>query len=1164
MTTLKINIYDFKKNINIIKFKYYDNLSVHGGDIFEEVKIKEKMFPIFQEDSIKTVKEKIYLATGILPCEQYIFNKNGSIGFKVKSIVGEINNSPFNAPEYDGELPIFREIYHMKHNLTIINEEHMMISEYMDKSYTLDVLSLKSLKIHEYTDIVYWSLIQFFPYFNTLAFRDYIDGIHSNYPLLFIDREHVYKNLKEEESILKNIYTMKYDEKIDINSKKSNLIFNINKLKVLLQIRGLPDLSNIFKLISTNEKIPIIIYNNYNVSFTKIYYRYENFINPNIFKEKKSCIYFIIDNIYFELDKTGTIYATINNTNIPINFEKAKKIIIDNSKILYEHLDQLEISFFKEKIIESFYKIIKINSTITYNINLDQLKFSNFVNTFVKTPFITHDEKYHWIKSIEYEAIDNFNGFDYYCNVYKRLPENTIEIINKYTDVCIILTQFKDKDFKNIIKYIQYMFSTIKNTNTKNVKNNLKLLRSIDPINYNIKKPFTRICQKPRQPVPIVETKNIDTDRLLHYWNTTKEEPLIYYCPNSKYPYPGFITNFHPDGNCLVCCFKKKSKKDLIYNECMNTHKYENQKKDSNFRYIINHGKFLEAGRIGNLPNIINKFLIYNLSDVNIISESVTLNVFQYAGKIYSISRLFKYTKDTKIQEIPIVIFEKFMNTPVWKRKRKGSELIKPIEVLENPKKNPIFAKHYKNILQANLDNPIYVYNDKGRYVVIDGFHRLAHCFLKKIKNIQVKFVSEKQLKRCFIRKYDIKNVSFITTAIEIEGGDNDKEPFYYIMGINYNFLKENCSFLLSICDVYFDTVELFIDDIINKLRKREFISNYLTNDLIKQISEFFIEHIITDTVNWNDLFYEILPILYNFIPIVINFKNNNIDIHMQHIYDEFDNIDNNFIVLLKNGEFYNPVYIIIPFIYSKEGTVEKKLYNYDDQFIRLIEKLLIKKKQEKLFTLQKIIELNYGKVNILSHDGIIYAVEINDNIYVSVEKTKINDMQYNKIIIKQYDITETKKFLEEYKKTYGDFIIDKIYVLNDTVKAYRIGEYVNFVNAKISDFPDVKIEYWNYEPEIILNAKTTKLDPILTHFLNHKFNDYAYFKEKFFQKYKNLTFPLKLEDYASEENQVMVKAIVEESQNPIKCELFKQGIYNFKKLYMNKHANENIYIKLK
>ena len=44
----------------------------------------------------------------------------------------------------------------------------------------------------------------------------------------------------------------------------------------------------------------------------------------------------------------------------------------------------------------------------------------------------------------------------------------------------------------------------------------------------------------------------------------------------------------------------------------------------------------------------------------------------------------------------------------------------------------------------------------------------------------------------------------------------------------------------------------------------------------------------------------------------------------------------------------------------------------------------------------------------------------------------------------------------------------------------------------------------------------------------------------------------------------IFKEALCEEIANPVKYELFKAGVYNFTKLYFNKHKNENIYIKIK
>ena len=71
-----------------------------------------------------------------------------------------------------------------------------------------------------------------------------------------------------------------------------------------------------------------------------------------------------------------------------------------------------------------------------------------------------------------------------------------------------------------------------------------------------------------------------------------------------------------------------------------------------------------------------------------------------------------------------------FLNTS------KGFYDLTPNQVLNNPGKH---KKEYKRTIKANLKHPIDIMPNKGKWLILDGLHRLMKAKLLGIKNVKVR-----------------------------------------------------------------------------------------------------------------------------------------------------------------------------------------------------------------------------------------------------------------------------------------------------------------------------------------------------------------------------------------------------------------------------------------
>jgi len=203
-----------------------------------------------------------------------------------------------------------------------------------------------------------------------------------------------------------------------------------------------------------------------------------------------------------------------------------------------------------------------------------------------------------------------------------------ITFTHRTTDIKIEIEGVKEFEFDFIIKHMVYFMEeasieSIKPTMTKFIKttNKLRKLKELDPIAYDYKRiygekgeVYSKIVQKPFQPTIYTydefqslsarEKKNV-----LKFWNYTTQTDAYYTCSDPKYPYIKFITDFHPDGYCLIKCVQTPTeigseKKTDEWKQCIETHKYiQEQDQQKISRYVIEYGKDISVGRLSKLPN---------------------------------------------------------------------------------------------------------------------------------------------------------------------------------------------------------------------------------------------------------------------------------------------------------------------------------------------------------------------------------------------------------------------------------------------------------------------------------------------------------------------------------------------------------------------------------
>ncbi|MDP3728232.1 MAG: ParB N-terminal domain-containing protein [bacterium] len=95
------------------------------------------------------------------------------------------------------------------------------------------------------------------------------------------------------------------------------------------------------------------------------------------------------------------------------------------------------------------------------------------------------------------------------------------------------------------------------------------------------------------------------------------------------------------------------------------------------------------------------------------------------------------------IEEINIEELVWHFDIPFW-NKPHGFYDLKPINVIKNPKK---YKKEYERTMQADLSHPIDIMKNKGKWLILDGLHRLVKLKILGKEKIRVRKIPRKEIK---------------------------------------------------------------------------------------------------------------------------------------------------------------------------------------------------------------------------------------------------------------------------------------------------------------------------------------------------------------------------------------------------------------------------------
>ncbi len=97
---------------------------------------------------------------------------------------------------------------------------------------------------------------------------------------------------------------------------------------------------------------------------------------------------------------------------------------------------------------------------------------------------------------------------------------------------------------------------------------------------------------------------------------------------------------------------------------------------------------------------------------------------------------------DYPTQEIDITILEWHFDVPFWNLDNQWY-VLKPRDVINYPLK---YQSQYDRIMKADISYPIDIMENKGRFVILDGLHRLVKCKLLGMQKVKVRIIPKSEI----------------------------------------------------------------------------------------------------------------------------------------------------------------------------------------------------------------------------------------------------------------------------------------------------------------------------------------------------------------------------------------------------------------------------------
>ncbi len=177
------------------------------------------------------------------------------------------------------------------------------------------------------------------------------------------------------------------------------------------------------------------------------------------------------------------------------------------------------------------------------------------------------------------------------------------------------------------------------------------------------------------------------------------------------------------------------------------------------------------------------------------------LELIKKVGFDFSWSEKKVWSLNEPVITMPILELVWHFDIPFW-NKGAGIYNLSPNQVMENPR---LHKEEWERIQKADTSHPLDIMENKGRWLLLDGLHRLSKLFLKKENSVQVRIIPRTRIPE--IMNLD-KTISECKRKLSAEGFPyvyewKDKPNFQY----KEHFHKDRVSFFILDGSIFFTYV---------------------------------------------------------------------------------------------------------------------------------------------------------------------------------------------------------------------------------------------------------------------------------------------------------------------------------------------------------------------
>lgn len=123
-------------------------------------------------------------------------------------------------------------------------------------------------------------------------------------------------------------------------------------------------------------------------------------------------------------------------------------------------------------------------------------------------------------------------------------------------------------------------------------------------------------------------------------------------------------------------------------------------------------------------------------------NENIPKSVLEY-GFDFDWDEKDVWNLDYPVEQMKIETLEWHFDIPFWDWNNECYNLT-PNQVIEDKEK---YMEQYDRIMKSNIDYPIDIMENKGRYVILDGLHRLTKYKILGFKEIKVRIIPRNEIK---------------------------------------------------------------------------------------------------------------------------------------------------------------------------------------------------------------------------------------------------------------------------------------------------------------------------------------------------------------------------------------------------------------------------------